>query len=82
MINIWDWCKDDLQWWHIHLPAFSGRSSIPDPDYMIPLSALQGFTDAAGGSVVKWGNGIEAFLPPGNCAYVTFGFRVNGPVAL
>ena len=79
MINLWDWCKDDLQWWHTHLPAYSGRASIPDPEFMIPLTAMQGFTDAAGGSMAKWGNGIGAFLPPGNWVYITYGFRINGP---
>ena len=28
---------------------------------------------------LKWGNGIGAFLPPGNWAYATYGFRINGP---
>ena len=40
---------------------------------------MQGFTDAAGGSMAKWGNGIGAFLPPENWVYITYGFKINGP---
>ena len=79
MINVWDWCKDELNWWYIYLPAFSGRAPIPDPEVAIPMTALQGFTDAAGGSLDSFGNGIGAFLPPSTWAYVPFGFRINGP---
>ena len=79
MINVWDWCKEELNWWYTYLPVYSGRAPIPDPDYSLPLSALQGFTDAAGGSLVSRGNGIGAFLPPHTWAYVAYGFRINGP---
>ena len=43
------------------------------------MTALQGFTDAAGGSLDSFGNGIGAFLPLNTWAYVPFGFRINGP---
>ena len=43
------------------------------------MTALHGFTFAAGGSLESFGNGIGAFLPPNTLAYVRFGFRINGP---
>lgn len=79
MINLWEWCKEELYWWYTYLPVYSGKAKIPDPDYSLPMSALQGFTDAAGGSLESWGNGIGAFLPPRSWSYVAFGFRINGP---
>ena len=63
MITLWDWCKEDLSWWYTYLPVFSGNELIPVLDYSLPLYALQGFKDAAGGSLEKWGNVIEYFLP-------------------
>ena len=76
---MWHWCKEEINWWYTYLPVYSGRAPIPDLNYNLPLSALQGFTDAAGGSLDSWGNGIGAFLPPHTWAYVAFGFRINGP---
>ena len=79
-INIWDWCKHDMDWWYTYLPVFSGRSPIPDPELCLSSSAsLHGFTDAAGGSMNHWGNGVGAFLPPDSWSFIAYGLRINGP---
>ena len=79
MVTLWDWCKDDMHWWYTYLPIYCKRTPIPDPEYCIPITALQGFTDAAGASMIHWGNGIGAFLPPDSWSSIQFGFRINGP---
>lgn len=79
MINIWDWCKDDISWWHTFLPVCCRRTSLPDPEYTLPITAMWGYTDAAGGSLEYLGNGVGAFLPPHTWSYLPFGFRINGP---
>ena len=63
--------------------AYSGGTltglTVPEPVFTISMTAMEGDTDALGGSMDKWGNVIGAFLPPGKWVLFTYGFRINGP---
>lgn len=57
-IVIDDRLRSQLVYWRVLLPVCSGRIPIPDPDLGMPAWTLEAYTDAAGGSLRKPGQGL------------------------
>ena len=79
MIKLSDWCCRDLEYFRVVLPVFSHRSKLQDPDRQADLhSAIQCFSDAAGGSRESLGRGVGAILVPSySWTVVTWSRRIN-----
>ena len=71
-----DWCRRQLWFWFTILRACSGRASIPNPSLALPASALDVYTDAAGGSMAGDGRGAGAVCGDW-WAYVPWGATIN-----
>lgn len=69
--------RRQLVYWKILLPVCSGRMPIPDPDRVLPVWALEAFTDAAGGSLRSRGLGVGAVCGA-NWAYLPWSRLING----
>ena len=52
-----------LHYWRVVLPACSGRIGIPDPRDSVPVTVIDFYTDAAGGSLSAPGQGLGAVGP-------------------
>ena len=57
-------CKEQLFWWFLMLQTCAGWTPIQNPEQMISPLALQGYTDAAGGTPNKVGHGVGGILEP------------------
>ena len=66
-----------LHYWRVVLPACSGRVAIPNPRTSKPLTALNFYTDAAGGSLTSPGHGLGG-VGPNWWAYLAWPRPING----
>ena len=57
-------CKEQLFWWFLLLQTCAGWTPIQYPDLILSPLALQGYTDAAGGTPNKIGHGVGGILEP------------------
>ena len=62
MVHISLSLKKEVWWWYTIISMSCHRTKYPDPDASLPAWSLVGFTDAAGGSSVVYGNGCGAVL--------------------
>ena len=77
MVSISDHMKRELWWWFTALQVCSKSSKYLDPDACLPAWALQGFTDAAGGTSLSLGSGCGALV--GNWwSYIAWSDFING----
>ena len=66
-----------LHYWRVLLPACSGRIAIPNPRNSVPITAVDFYTDAAGGSLAVKGQGLGAVGPDWWC-YLAWPRPING----
>ena len=77
LVEASEWCKSDMFWWKVCLPAYSRRTPLPDPDRKPGPMALFSHTDAAGGSVRSWGRGVGITIFPNTWTLVLWGDKIN-----
>ena len=76
-VSISDWCRSDCFWWKSHLPVFSHRSALTDPDRRPNLSALIAHTDAAGGTTRSFGRGVGMTIFPSIWTFMQWSYKIN-----
>ena len=69
--------KDQARWWTVALKAATKHSPIVHPDPMVPSTAVEGFTDAAGGTVSQMGAGLGGLVPPHRYFYLPWPAWLN-----
>ena len=77
MISLADWTRADLTWWKTVLPLFNGKTKLRDPDRKPMPSALQAYSDAAGGSSQTAGRGVGMVIFPSTWAVFQYGEIIN-----
>ena len=56
--------RDQASWWIVALQAANIWSPIVNPRQYVPSNAVEGWTDAAGGSLSHVGAGVGGLIPP------------------
>ena len=56
--------REQARWWRIALTVAHRRSAIVRPDLLVPSTAVEGFCDAAGGTMERMGHGVGGLIPP------------------
>ena len=69
--------RDQCRWWVIHLQAAAFQSPIVRPVQEISPLALKGWSDAAGGSLTKVGQGVGGVVPPNLWVYIPWPAFIN-----
>ena len=69
--------KDQAGWWMVALRAASKYSPIVHPDLRVPSTAVEGYTDAAGGTMSKMGAGLGGLVPPFRYFYLPWPAWLN-----
>ena len=69
--------KDQAGWWMVALKAATKYSPIVHPDCRVPSNAMEGYTDAAGGTVSKVGAGLGGLVPPHRYFYLPWPAWLN-----
>ena len=69
--------KDQAGWWMVALKAATKYSPIVHPDPRVPSNAMDGYTDAAGGTVTKMGAGLGGLVPPHRYFYLPWPAWLN-----
>jgi hypothetical protein len=77
MVVISDWTRKDLSWWKLVLPLCNKRTKLQDPDRRFLPSAIQIYSDAAGGSIDSLGNGVGMAIFPNTYAYLPHRTKIN-----
>ena len=77
MVEISQELRDQAGWWQVALKAAAKHSPIVHPDPRIPSNAVDGFTDAAGGSMAKMGAGLGGLVPPHRYFYLPWPAWLN-----
>ena len=77
MVEISQELRDQAGWWLVALKAAAKHSPIVHPDPRIPSNAVDGFTDAAGGSMAKMGAGLGGLVPPHRYFYLPWPAWLN-----
>jgi len=54
--------KEQAEWWLVALKSASVHSPIVLPDQRVPSNALEGYTDAAGGTISHVGAGLGGLV--------------------
>ena len=70
-------CKEQLFWWFVMLQTCAGWTPIQYPDLVTSPLALQGYTDAAGGTPNKIGHGVGGILEPDVWFYIPWPAWLN-----
>ena len=70
-------CKEQLFWWFLMLQTCAGWTPIQNPELMLSPLALQGYTDAAGGTPNKIGHGVGGILEPDVWFYIPWPSWIN-----
>jgi len=69
--------KKQAAWWLVALRAATEYSPIVHPDPKVPSNAVEGFTDAAGGTMSKVGAGLGGLVPPHRYFYLPWPAWLN-----
>ena len=77
IVTVDEWCRADLFYFSLVLPAYSSRTRLTDPDKKPDTWALKSHTDAAGGSSDSKGRGVGMTIFPNIWTYVPWGKRIN-----
>ena len=56
--------REQAGWWMVALVGADRRSPIIHPDPKVPSNAVEGWTDAAGGTTSHQGAGVGGLIPP------------------
>ena len=56
--------REQARWWRVALAVAHRRSAIVHPDPQIPSNAVNGYCDAAGGTMERMGHGVGGLVPP------------------
>ena len=56
--------REQAKWWMVALAMADRRSPILSPQPQVPSHAMEGWTDAAGGSTSHMGAGLGGLVPP------------------
>ena len=76
VVEVDDWCREDLYYWSLVLPVYSHRSMLQDPDRKPDPWAVVSYSDAAGGSE-SYGRGVGTLIMPHTWTYVPWNRRIN-----
>ena len=63
-VQISDQLREQARWWMVALAMADKRSPIIRPEPQVPSHAMEGWTDAAGGSTSHVGAGLGGLVPP------------------
>ena len=77
VLDISTMCADQCRWWIIHLQVAAHRSPIVRPVQEISPVAIRAWTDAAGGSAGKIGQGLGGIIPPRMWYYLPWPAWIN-----
>ena len=77
VLEVDDWCRADLHYFSLTLPAYSRRTKLQDPDKRPSPWSIKSYTDAAGGSTESMGRGVGMTIFPNMWTYVPWGKRIN-----
>ena len=77
VVTVSDWCRADLWYFSLVLPAYGRRTVLQDPDRRPDTWAIKSFTDAAGGSKENIGRGVGMTIFPKIWTFVPWGKRIN-----
>ena len=77
VVELEEWCKSDLYYFSLVLPAYSSRTNLQDPDRKPDTWAVKSHTNAAGGSTENLGRGVGMTIFPHVWTYVPWGRRIN-----
>ena len=69
--------KEQAEWWLVALKSASVHSPIVLPDQRVPSNALEGYTDAAGGTISHVGAGLGGLVPPHRYFYIPWPAWLN-----
>ena len=70
-------CKEQLFWWYLMLQTCAGWTPIQYPDLVLSPLAVQGYTDAAGGTPNKIGHGVGGIIEPDVWFYIPWPAWLN-----
>ena len=70
-------CKEQLFWWYLMLQTCAGWTPIQYPDLVLSPLAVQGYTDAAGGTPNKIGHGVGGIMEPDVWFYIPWPAWLN-----
>ena len=77
MVVISEDLKEQAEWWLVALKSASVHSPIVLPDQRVPSNALEGYTDAAGGTISHVGAGLGGLVPPHRYFYIPWPAWLN-----
>ena len=76
-VRISEELKEQAGWWQVALKAANVYSPIVHPDPKVPSHAMEGYTDAAGGTISQMGAGLGGLVPPHRYFYIPWPAWLN-----
>jgi hypothetical protein len=70
--------REQAKWWMVTLARSNCGGPILHPDQRVPSGAVEGWTDAAGGSLRSAGAGLGGLVPPFRAFYQPWPAWLNG----